>query len=86
MRNQAILKMAAAGMMAVAMMAAPGQIQAQGSDTVLKPAEMQKLLPASVYYHGQLAPTQLRNSAGVTIPLESQNGSSGPTRAVPCVG
>jgi hypothetical protein len=67
MRNQAILRMAAAGMMAVAMMAAPGAIRAQGSDTVLKPAEIQKLLPASVYYRGQLAPTQLRNSAGVKL-------------------
>ena len=67
MRNQAILRMAAAGMMAVAMMAAPGAIRAQGSDTVLKPAEIQKLLPASVYYRGQSAPTQLRNSAGVKL-------------------
>ncbi len=67
MRNQAILRMAAAGMMAVAMMAAPGAIQAQGSDTILKPADIQKLLPASVYYKGQSAPTQLRNSSGVKL-------------------
>ena len=67
MRSSAILKMAAAGMLAVTMMAAPGAIQAQGSDTVLKPAEIQKLLPASVYYRGQLAPTQLRNSGGVKL-------------------
>ncbi|MGA3262970.1 MAG: hypothetical protein ABSC47_02875 [Terracidiphilus sp.] len=64
MRNHAILKMAAAGMMAVAMMAL-GTIRAQGSDTVLKPADMQKLLPASVYYRGQSATTQVRNSGGV---------------------
>jgi hypothetical protein len=38
---------------------------AQGGDTVLKPADMQKLLPASVYYKGQSATTQLRNSGGV---------------------
>jgi hypothetical protein len=37
---------------------------AQG-DTVLKPADVQKLLPASVYYKGQSAPSQLRNSGGV---------------------
>jgi hypothetical protein len=35
------------------------------SDTVLKPADMQKLLPATVYYKGQSAPVQLRNSSGV---------------------
>jgi hypothetical protein len=47
------------------MMAAPGRTMAQGSDTVLKPADMEKLLPAKVYYRGQSAPTQLRNSGGV---------------------
>jgi len=65
MRLPAILKMAAAGAMAVAVMAAPAAAMAQGSDTVLKPAEVQKLLPASVYYKGQSATTQLRNSGGV---------------------
>jgi hypothetical protein len=40
---------------------------AQGSDAVLKPAEMQKLLPATVFYRGQTAPTQLRNSGGVKL-------------------
>jgi hypothetical protein len=49
------------------MLAAPGSIVAQGSDTVLKPADVQKLLPASVYYRGQTAPTQLRNSGGVKL-------------------
>ena len=38
---------------------------AQGGDTILKPADTQKLLPASVYYKAQSAPTQLRNSAGI---------------------
>ena len=37
---------------------------AQG-DAVLKPADVQKLLPESVYYKGQSAPSQLRNSGGV---------------------
>jgi len=46
-------------------MMVPGQLKAQGSDTLLKPADTQKLLPASVYYRGQSAPTQLRNSGGV---------------------
>ncbi len=33
--------------------------------TVLKPADTQKLLPASVYYKGQSATIQVRNSGGV---------------------
>ena len=65
MRWQTILKMLGAGSLAVAVMAAPGAIQAQASDTVLKPADTQKLLPAAVFYRGQSAPTQLRNSGGV---------------------
>jgi hypothetical protein len=40
-------------------------MKAQGSDTVLKASDTQKMLPASVYYRGQSAPTQLRNSGGV---------------------
>ena len=45
---------------------ASGWVRAQsGANTVLKPAELQKLLPATVYYDGQSAPVQLRNSAGV---------------------
>jgi len=67
MRSQRMMKMAAAGLMAVAMIAVPGSIKAQGSDVVLKPADVQKLLPASVYYKGQSAPTQLRNSGGVKL-------------------
>jgi len=62
---QAVGKMVAAGALAVAMMAVPGRAMAQGGDTVLKPADVQKLLPASVYYKGQSAPAQLRNSGGV---------------------
>jgi hypothetical protein len=65
MRWQTILKMLGAGSLAVAVMAAPAAIQAQASDTVLKPADTQKLLPAGVFYRGQSAPTQLRNSGGV---------------------
>jgi hypothetical protein len=65
MRLQKLIKMAASAVMALAIMVAPGAIQAQGGDTVLKPADTQKLLPASVFYRGQSAPTQLRNSGGV---------------------
>lgn len=38
---------------------------AQASGTILTRVDTQKLLPASVYYKGQSAPTQLRNSGGV---------------------
>lgn len=65
MRLAAILKFVAAGTLAAAVMTAPAAAMAQGGDTVLKPADTQKLLPASVYYKGQSATTQLRNSGGV---------------------
>jgi hypothetical protein len=35
------------------------------SGTVLRPADTQKMLPATVYYKGQSAPVQIRNSSGV---------------------
>jgi hypothetical protein len=44
---------------------APLALHAQASDAVLKPADAQKLLPASVFFRGQSATTQLRNSGGV---------------------
>jgi hypothetical protein len=65
MKFNGIWKAAAAGMMAVAVMAAPAISMAQSGATVLKPAEVEKLLPASVFYRGQSANTQLRNSGGV---------------------
>ncbi|MGD0893845.1 MAG: hypothetical protein ABR923_20170 [Terracidiphilus sp.] len=64
MRFSAMMKMAAVGVMAVAGLAATGSSMAQGN-TVLKPADVQKLLPEKVYYKAQSATTQLRNSGGV---------------------
>lgn len=49
----------------VAMSAASMSAFAQGSATVLKPADMQKLIPSSVFYRGQVATTQQRNSGGI---------------------
>ena len=46
-------------------MALPVALTAQTGDKILKPADTQKLMPASVWYDGQSAPTQLRNSGGV---------------------
>ena len=65
MNVQGISKLVAVAALAVAVFAAPLRILPQGIDTVLKPADTQKLLPAAVYYKAQSAPTQLRNSGGV---------------------
>jgi len=65
MRFQAIMKIAAASALTLAGMASPFGALAQAGDTILKPADTQKLLPSSVYYKGQSAPSQLRNSSGI---------------------
>jgi hypothetical protein len=62
---KAMGKIAAAGMLAAAMVATPGMKAQAAADTVLRPADMQKLIPATVYYKGQTATTQVRNSGGV---------------------
>jgi len=59
MQLKTLRTLAAAAVMTVAT-AASAQ-----SATILKPVDTQKLLPASVYYKGQSAPTQLRNSGGI---------------------
>ena len=64
MSLRSIVKLAVTGVVVLAAMAGT-QTMAQGSDTVLKAADAQKLLPASVYYKGQSAPVQARNSGGV---------------------
>ena len=64
MRFQAMMKFAGAATLGMAVMASPVRSLAQ-ADTILKPADTQKLLPASVYYKAQSAPTQLRNSTGI---------------------
>ncbi|HEV2486927.1 MAG TPA: hypothetical protein VGT08_15470 [Terracidiphilus sp.] len=65
MRKHITLKMAMAGILAAATMLTSGSILAQSAGTVLKPADMEKLMPASVFFRGQSATTQLRNSVGV---------------------
>jgi hypothetical protein len=64
MRGQAMRKWAGRAVLWLAVIASPLRILAQG-DTILKPADTQKLLPDAVYYKAQSAPTQLRNSGGV---------------------
>lgn len=63
-----IIKRAIMGFVTVAIIMATTAIQAQSGAVVLKPADMQKLLPATVFYRGQTATTQLRNSGGVKFP------------------
>jgi hypothetical protein len=64
MKMTAIRKCAPAAALLLAV-AIPAALAAQTADKLLKPIDTQKLLPASVYYVGQSAPTQLRNSGGV---------------------
>ena len=65
MRFNHIGRVAAFAAFALAIITAPVKSSAQGGDTVLKPADTQKLFAEKVYYKGQSAPTQLRNSGGV---------------------
>ena len=64
MRWHGLSVFATAAVMALGIMTAPPAAVAQG-DTVLKAADVQKLLPDSVWYKGQSAPAQKRNSGGV---------------------
>jgi hypothetical protein len=66
MNWQTVSRIAIAPLLACAVALAPARIQAQApAGTALSAADAQKLLPASVYYAGQSAPTELRNSGGV---------------------
>jgi hypothetical protein len=64
MRWHGMSMLAAAAVVLLGTMTVPVTAVAQ-SDTVLKAAEVQKLLPDSVWYKGQSAPAQKRNSGGV---------------------
>jgi hypothetical protein len=46
---------------------APAWSQSASSGTVLNAAEATKLLPASVFFSGQSAPVQARNSGGIKL-------------------
>ena len=59
------MKFFACFVLTAVMSAASMSAFAQGSATVLKPADMQKLVPPSVFYRGQVATTQQRNSGGI---------------------
>lgn len=58
-------KKRAAALLASLMVATSLAAFTQAGSTVLKPADMEKLIPQSVFYRGQIATTQLRNSGGI---------------------
>jgi len=64
MKVSTLSKWAGAATLALAVLVSPLRSIAQG-DSILKPEDTRKLLPASVYYKAQSAPAQLRNSGGV---------------------
>jgi len=66
MRLQAMARIIPASI-ALTTILASGAAMAQmaGSNTVLAPADLEKMFPPTVYYDGQTAPAQLRNSGGV---------------------
>jgi hypothetical protein len=55
----------AAGCLAVLVVVTSITALAQGGAIILKPSDMGKLMPPSVFYRGQTATTQLRNSGGI---------------------
>ncbi len=65
MQLQTFAKWIGTGALAIWLMTVPGTTLAAGSDTVLKAAEAQKMLPPAVYYKAQSASVQMRNSGGV---------------------
>lgn len=62
------LRRATIGFGVVVTIVATTVMQGQSGATILKPADMQRLLPATLFYRGQTATTQLRNSGGVKFP------------------
>ncbi|MGH9606601.1 MAG: hypothetical protein ACRD3N_12990 [Terracidiphilus sp.] len=65
MKLRAVWTFAGASVLALVAVAGPMPAMAAGGNTVLNAAAARKLLPPSVYYHGQVATTQLRNSCGI---------------------
>jgi len=65
MRSCLLVKLSAGSLLALAMAVTAAPVGAQSGATILKPADMGKLMPAAVFYRGQTATTQLRNSGGL---------------------
>ena len=67
MRFQSILKLGVTAALALAVFASPVRALAQGGDTILKPADTQKLLPASVYLQGPVRPHPIEKLHGCKV-------------------
>ena len=66
MRARSTHKMVVALFVVVGALAMSGSLFAQPTgNALLKPNDVEKLFPATVYYGGRTAPAQLRNSGGV---------------------
>jgi hypothetical protein len=66
MNRKVLGNLAAASLLAFTVSLVPVRaLSQQSGGTILAAADVQKLLPASVWYAGQSAPTELRNSGGV---------------------
>jgi hypothetical protein len=65
MSNWKTWSMVAFGVIGIVLSAPSPAARAQGGATILKPPEMAKIFPATVFYRGQSATTQIRNSGGV---------------------
>lgn len=65
MRLRKFLFLLGIGVLMLPGLGAPARILAQGANAILKASDAQKLLPPAVFYRGQSATTQLRNSGGV---------------------
>jgi len=65
MHPKAIWRMAAAAALASLLLMVPAKSMAQAGGTVLKPADTEKLFADKVYYKGQSATVQIRNSGGI---------------------
>jgi len=65
MRIQAIARVLPASIALAALMGSTSILAQSRGGTVLAPSNLEKMLPATVYYDGQPAPVQMRNSGGV---------------------
>lgn len=65
MRRLSFVRVAASGVLALAVAVLPTAMNGQSSATIIQPAAMGRLMPSRVFYRGQTATTQLRNSGGI---------------------
>lgn len=68
MNHRGVVRSIAAAFFIAAVTMMSAAIHAQSGATVLTAPDAQKLLPSSLFYAGQTASTQLRNSGGIKFP------------------